>query len=73
MFGNYTPIQFKLIDILERKGGKNRDELVALLKTPRTTIYDNLIKLEKKGIVDVIEKHNGKRGRPIKFWKIKYN
>jgi len=38
----------------------------------RTTIYDNLRKLQKTGIVEEIRgKSNGKRGRPPEFWKIR--
>ena len=37
----------------------------------RTTIYDNLVKLEKRKLVENFSKSNGKRGRPPTFWKIK--
>ena len=38
----------------------------------RTTIHDNLKKLQNRGIVEEIRgKSNGKRGRPPEFWKIK--
>ena len=36
----------------------------------RTTIYDNLVKLEKKGLVERFSKNNGKVGASIKMWKI---
>lgn len=36
----------------------------------RTTIYDNLVKLEKKGIVEKFSRNNGKVGAPIKMWKL---
>lgn len=37
----------------------------------RTTIYDNLLKLQKRKVVKEFSKNNGKRGRPVVFWKIK--
>lgn len=36
----------------------------------RTTIYDNLVKLEKKGIVEKFSKNNGKVGASLKMWKL---
>jgi len=36
----------------------------------RTTIYDNLVKLEGRGIVERFSRNNGKRGAPIKMWKL---
>lgn len=36
----------------------------------RTTIYDNLVKLEKKGIVEKFSKNNGKVGASVKMWKL---
>lgn len=65
-----TPIQFNLIKTLEKKGPSTRKELVHYLDTPRTTIYDNLIKLQKRKVVEKFSRNNGKRGRPRTFWKI---
>lgn len=36
----------------------------------KTTIFDNLIKLEKKGIVERFSKNNGKVGASVKMWKL---
>jgi len=36
----------------------------------RTTIYDNLYKLLKRGLVEKFCKSNGKRGRPTVYWKL---
>jgi len=36
----------------------------------RTTIYDNLVKLEKKGIVERFRRNNGKVGASVKMWKL---
>ena len=66
-----SPIQFNLIKTLSKEGPLTRRELVSQLKTPRTTIYDNLIKLQKKKVVEKFSRNEGKRGRPLVFWKIK--
>lgn len=36
----------------------------------RTTVFDNLVKLEKKGIVKRFSINNGKVGASIKKWKL---
>ncbi len=36
----------------------------------RTTIYDNLVKLEKKGIVERFSRNNGKVGASVKMWRL---
>ena len=36
----------------------------------RTTVQNNLVKLEKRGLVSKYQKQNGKRGRPSTYWKI---
>lgn len=35
-----------------------------------TTIYDNIIKLQKRNLVEIFSKSNGKRGRPKIFYKL---
>lgn len=65
-----SPIQLKLIEIL-RNGPASRKTLVETLNTPRTTIYDNLLKLQKRKIVEKSRDNNGERGRPKIYWKIK--
>jgi predicted ArsR family transcriptional regulator len=67
----FTPLQNSLIEVLENDGPSTRRELVKLLKTPRTTIYDNLLKLQKKMIIEKFSRNNGRRGRPLVFWKLK--
>jgi len=46
-----------------------RYELAYFLNIPRTTIYDNLKKLEKKGLVEWFDRNNG-RSRPYRFWEV---
>ena len=69
--GYLTPIQMKLIETIQRLGPSNRATLVRELKTPRTTIYDNLIKLQKIKIIEKSRDNNGERGRPMVYWKLK--
>jgi len=66
-----SPIQYNLIKILKNGEPLTRRDLVNQLNTPRTTIYDNLIKLQKRKVVEKFIKNNEKRGRPLVFWKLK--
>lgn len=65
-----TPIQKRLIDFLQN-GPACRKTLVKELDTPRTTIHDNLIKLQKRKLIEKYGANNGKRGRPLVYWQIK--
>ena len=66
-----TPIQNNLIKLLQQLGPSTRNDLVNQLETPRTTIYDNLLKLQKRRLIEKFTRNNGKRGRPLVFWKLK--
>ena len=66
-----SPIQFNLIKALKEVGPLTRKDLVMELRTPRTTIYDNLVKLQKKKLIEKFSRNNGKRGRPVVLWKFK--
>ena len=65
-----TPIQLSLIKNLENKGPLVRRDIVKQLNFPRTTIYDNLLKLQKIKIVEKYSRNNGV-GRPLVLWQIK--
>ncbi len=65
-----TPIQNNLLNILKNSGSLTRRDLVNQLNIPRTTIYDNLVKLQKRKLVEKSLRKNGKRGRPLIFWKL---
>jgi len=65
-----SPLQYNLIKTLKNDGPLTRKQLVNELKTPRTTIYDNLVKLQKQKAVEKFSRNNGKRGRPRVYWKI---
>lgn len=65
-----SPTQHNIIIELFRNGSMNREQLVNSLKKPRTTIFDNLNRLQKRNIVSKFAKNNGVRGRPQIFWKL---
>ena len=66
-----TPIQYNLIRKLQNNGPSTRRDLVKVLNSPRTTIYDNLLKLQKIKLIEKFTRTNGMRGRPLVFWKLK--
>jgi uncharacterized membrane protein len=66
-----TPIQSNLINKLRNNGPITRKDLVKILNSPRTTIYDNLLKLQKRKLIEKFTRNNGMRGRPLVFWKSK--
>ena len=66
-----SPIQFNLIKTLKDIGPLTRRDLVKELETPRTTIYDNLVKLQKRKLIEKFSRNDGERGRPRVFWKFK--
>jgi uncharacterized membrane protein len=66
----FTPLQLNLIKTLKENGASTRRELVNQLKTPRTTIYDNLVKLKKKQLVKKFSRNNNKQGRPKVYWDL---
>ena len=67
---NASPLQHNIIIELYKNGPLTRRELVKKLNKARTTIYDNLLKLQKKEIVSKFARNNGERGRPQIFWKL---
>ncbi|MBY9005770.1 MAG: hypothetical protein KGD63_03345 [Candidatus Lokiarchaeota archaeon] len=58
------------MDILKEKGALTRRDLVKRLNKPRTTIFDNLIILLKRKIVEKFTRNDGKIGRPNVYWKL---
>ena len=37
----------------------------------RTTVYDNLVKLQKRKVVEKFSYNAGERGRPLVFWQLR--
>ena len=73
-FENLVPIlsilQDQIMKILEINGPMTRNELVKALKSARTTLYDNLIKLERLELIKKYNHNNGLIGRPLVYWKL---
>ena len=65
-----SPIQYNLLKTLDIVGALTRKDLVKQLNTPRTTIYDNLVKLQKRKLIEKFSRTDGKRGRPLVFWRL---
>lgn len=65
-----SPLQYEIIKILDYNGPMTRIEIVKQLKCARTTIYDNLIRLERLNILHKFNKSNGMIGRPLVYWQL---
>ncbi|MFX1275892.1 MAG: helix-turn-helix domain-containing protein [Promethearchaeota archaeon] len=64
------PTQYKLLRLLKNKGPMTRSELVKELQTAPTTIYDNLVKLQKIKQIQKFTQNDGSIGRPLVYWKL---
>lgn len=67
-----SSLQETLINTLSEHGPMTRDQLVEMIETPRTTVYDNLDVLMSRNTVTKFSRQVNARGRPVVFWKIKY-
>ena len=65
-----SPIQNNLVKLLKNGGPLTRKEIVNQLATPRTTVFDNLTKLQKRKVVEKFSRNSGKRGRPKVYWRL---
>lgn len=65
-----SPLQCVIIDVL-KQDSMTRKEIEKELNTPRMTIYDNLIKLQKHEIIEKSTRNTGQIGRPKIYWSIK--
>jgi len=65
-----TQLQQSILDLLTKQCPLPRRDIVKQLQRARTTIYDNLIKLEKQNIVEKFVRNSGTRGRSLVFWKL---
>lgn len=57
---NLTYLQVHILSCIEENGPLTRREFVEKLGNPRTTIYDNLVKLQKKKIVEKFSRNKKK-------------
>jgi len=65
---NYQALILLELENTQPNNGVWRPELAEQLKTPSTTLHDNLIKLKKKKLVDSYEENNKKKGRNRIHW-----
>lgn len=70
VLASLSSLQYQIIRILETKGPMTRNEIVKELKSPRTTIYDNLARLQRLNILQKFNRNNGMIGRPVVYWQI---
>jgi hypothetical protein len=65
-----SPLQKDIIDNLIKKGTMNRVELVKATGKPRTTIYDNAMKLYKHDVLKKFPRPKNDIGRPVIYFKL---
>ena len=65
---NYQALVLLELEDTQNNNGIWRPKLAERLNTPKTTLHDNLKKLEIKKLVDKYEKNNKKRGRNKVYW-----
>ncbi|MCF2138879.1 MAG: hypothetical protein K9W44_02330 [Candidatus Lokiarchaeota archaeon] len=66
----FSPLQKELIEVLEKNGPMTRAELVKRVRSPRTTIYDNLMRLNNYNLIKKFSRPTNSRGRPLVFFKL---
>ena len=66
----FSPLQKELMELLEDKGPMTRHDMVKTTGKPRTTIYDNLMRLQKYNLVKKFPRPRNTRGRPSVFFKL---
>jgi len=67
---NLTEIQQSILDCITKHESITRKELVSKLNRARTTIFNNLFKLQKKGLITKFSRSKDPRkgGSPYIFW-----
>lgn len=66
-----SPFQQQILKYLAIKGISQRSDIVKELGIARTTVYDNLKKLRKKGIVLKVKQLPNKLSAPFTLWYLK--
>ena len=69
-YKNMTFIQSSIVKLLWRDNMFSRGKLCQELGRAWTTVFDNLMKLLKKGIIEEESLDSGKRGRPLVLWSL---
>ena len=66
----FSPLQKELLNVLEKAGPMTRADLVNQVDHPRTTVYDNLMRLQHHNLVRKFSRPTNSRGRPLVFFKV---
>lgn len=66
----FSPLQKELLTVLERNGPMTRSALVRKVNHPRTTVYDNLMRLNSYNLIKKFSRPTNSRGRPQVFFKL---
>jgi predicted ArsR family transcriptional regulator len=66
----FSPLQKELMHVLEKNGPMTRSELVKQVDSPRTTVYDNLMRLNNYNLIKKFSRPTNSRGRPLVFFKL---
>ena len=66
----FSPLQIQLMNTLEKEGPLTRKDLMNKLNSPRTTIYDNLTRLQNHNIIRKFSRPTNSRGIPLVFFKL---
>lgn len=66
----FSPLQIELMKLLKDNGPMTRSEMVKETGKSRTTIYDNLMRLQKHNLVKKFSRPRNIRGRPLVYFKI---
>jgi len=65
----FSPIQTAILAILQKNGPMTRAELVKSINQPRSTIYDNLMRLMSHNLVTKYSLPTGGQGHPPVFFR----
>ncbi|UYP46552.1 hypothetical protein NEF87_002837 [Candidatus Lokiarchaeum ossiferum] len=66
----FSPLQRELLNMLEKQGPMTRSDLVKSVNHPRTTVYDNLTRLQNHQLIRKYSRPTNSRGRPLVFFKL---
>ena len=66
----FSPLQRRMIELLEKNGPMTRADLIKSADSPRTTVYDSLVRLQNYNLVRKFSRPTNTRGRPLVFFKL---
>jgi predicted transcriptional regulator len=66
----FSPLQKEMINLLEKNGPMTRADIVRSVDSPRTTVYDNLMRLQNFNLIKKFSRPTNSRGRPLIFFKL---